>query len=590
MALSWKPYVNNPQWNPQEREYREALREMATALDPAVNIPINVRAAPFNATGTGLTDDTDAFLAAIDALWSWDVSGTLGRVLYIPAGKYLISDPLVFKGSQGLRIVGEGRWASQLLWRGTAGQTFVRINSSQGLTLEHIGLFAKSSAAPSEMLFFDYSPVVFAASDIEISSVQIAAEDGALNAFDYGIRFSGAYGNNSEVRYFGLSISHYRHAGVSLEGTQQKAHHFYGCNLNGLWAGVTEGVNGGKYGIDMTQGAGGQGGQFQWHGGNCTSHSEADFRLGPPNDPVLIEGVQSEQSYRFIDGGSGTGTGRRALIVRGCRWDVSAISTHASDFIRLSGSGPFDISDNDFFAGSAAPVPYIKVNSANPQVHGSIERNLLRTTNSVGTLAVQYDTSSWQTGGLIVRNNLFSDASDNPKEQIEFLNSNNETPFSYPTGVSLSRSDFPGHEGRPMLSVTFSAFAVAATSAVVKVQDLPRGARVKYMYLYQYEDFVGPSISAVVARVGSTSGGQEFILDCSVHGVNNHWYGADTSECGTNFTGTKYAQGGYVGDFANTTSFYVKLTSTGANLNALTNGYFFLVLHLEGVQRFVYAA
>lgn len=63
---------------------------------------INVKAAPYNATGDGSTDDTTAIQAAItDAM-----AGTYKKVVFFPAGKYKMTSGITLQN--GLTLIGEG--------------------------------------------------------------------------------------------------------------------------------------------------------------------------------------------------------------------------------------------------------------------------------------------------------------------------------------------------------------------------------------------------------------------------------------------------------------------------------------------------
>jgi hypothetical protein len=66
---------------------------------------INVTQPPYNAVGDGVTDDTAAIQAAINAL-----GGSNGSTLYLPAGTYVISGSLNFSNVPGGRfsVVGDG--------------------------------------------------------------------------------------------------------------------------------------------------------------------------------------------------------------------------------------------------------------------------------------------------------------------------------------------------------------------------------------------------------------------------------------------------------------------------------------------------
>jgi len=62
---------------------------------------INVKAAPYNASGNGTTDDTAAIQAALTAL------ETNGGVLYFPVGTYLVSSSLTYTSTAELHIRGD---------------------------------------------------------------------------------------------------------------------------------------------------------------------------------------------------------------------------------------------------------------------------------------------------------------------------------------------------------------------------------------------------------------------------------------------------------------------------------------------------
>ncbi len=78
----------------------------------AVKSPwVDVRA--YGAKGDGVTDDTVAIQAAIDALDS-------SKSLYLPGGTYLISSSLIFLGDIYYYVRGDGTRKTYLKWAGDA--------------------------------------------------------------------------------------------------------------------------------------------------------------------------------------------------------------------------------------------------------------------------------------------------------------------------------------------------------------------------------------------------------------------------------------------------------------------------------------
>lgn len=72
----------------------------------------------FGAVGDGVTDDTAAIQAALDYCDATVQNGA--REVYIPGGKYKITDSLVLK-NEFVSIRGDGAWASEINFNGVAG-------------------------------------------------------------------------------------------------------------------------------------------------------------------------------------------------------------------------------------------------------------------------------------------------------------------------------------------------------------------------------------------------------------------------------------------------------------------------------------
>lgn len=120
---------------------------------------VNVKAAPYNATGDGTTDDTAAIQAAIDAAFGSAASphGTdyyLNKQLYFPPGHYRADDLLLSK-VQGGRILGAGRFVTTIQTL-TAGVPAMRTNGFGYCHVEGIH-FQASGSTPVFDLDYDGS-------------------------------------------------------------------------------------------------------------------------------------------------------------------------------------------------------------------------------------------------------------------------------------------------------------------------------------------------------------------------------------------------------------------------------------------------
>ncbi len=113
---------------------------------------INVKAAPYNAVGNGVTDDTAAIQAALSAL-------TAGGEVYFPAGTYLISSQLTV-ANQYTRLVGSSRYGA-LLYQTNLSSNILNITGGfptvQSLGLAYSGTPVGGAAIYSNTSFGNYS-------------------------------------------------------------------------------------------------------------------------------------------------------------------------------------------------------------------------------------------------------------------------------------------------------------------------------------------------------------------------------------------------------------------------------------------------
>jgi len=126
---------------------------------------VNVRTC--GAVGNGVTDDTQAFITAIAAAST--NTGNTGGILYIPAGRYLITQTLVLNRPRGLIIQGEGSMGycadfwypyctqSVLIWGGAAGGTLMQASGAYSCSVRDLAFAGGSTANRAGILFLAVS-------------------------------------------------------------------------------------------------------------------------------------------------------------------------------------------------------------------------------------------------------------------------------------------------------------------------------------------------------------------------------------------------------------------------------------------------
>jgi hypothetical protein len=173
----------------------------------------------------------------------------------------------------------------------------------------------------------------------------------------YGIHV--ALGKNADVkndlhRFDSVSASGYTQTGFRLDGLNAKGLTFTGCICQGLPLFATNvDIPVDKFGcvgrrcLD-TSAVAGHGPSFYWDGGTALGHRDADFVLGDRTDPVLISGVFSEKSNRFLrarDAEAPTAGEPFPVTVEGIRFATGNLG-FASDgeAIQFFSSGPLTVS------------------------------------------------------------------------------------------------------------------------------------------------------------------------------------------------------------------------------------------------------
>ncbi len=177
--------------------------------------------------------------------------------------------------------------------------------------------------------------------------------DGTNGGLSYGFRWgaddAGQNGNNNDdtTNFDHVIVNNYTIAAWSLEWSQAKAILFNGCTFN------SDGY--GLYGVTTALAPSG-GGSFQWYGGSGANSTEADFYIGPPNDPITISGFNGEDSNRFLETTSES-AGIFAITIEGIRWSANNIDTDGKAII-YGYRGPLTLIGNMFqYLGVSGTVP-----------------------------------------------------------------------------------------------------------------------------------------------------------------------------------------------------------------------------------------
>jgi hypothetical protein len=133
----------------------------------------------FNATGDGVTDDTAAIQAAIDAL------PASGGILHFPTGNFLCESGLSFVDRVSVRVTGDGgptggaAGTSRLTFTQTTGSRCIDARSTTGVTFENLYILQSGAGFTGHVVDFTHSA---AAQDSSLGGVYRTFIDGVATA------------------------------------------------------------------------------------------------------------------------------------------------------------------------------------------------------------------------------------------------------------------------------------------------------------------------------------------------------------------------------------------------------------------------
>lgn len=280
-------------------------------------------------------------------------------------------------------------------------------------------------------------------------------------------------------------------------------------------------------------------GSMQWGDGASALDTQLE-RLSANPGNLMLTGDNANQAVLVINNAAGT--------VRDVRFASGGVNRWMFRCTATAESG----------ANAGSDVQLISRSDA-----GALIRTDLNMTRSTGL---------WAIGGTIqpaTDNASDLGASDTNRWRSLYLGSPAITKGSG-TGVTLNNSG----EVRKMtykVTVTFAALAAAATTADKTIATLPAKTRVLAIYADTTTKYIGGAVATCTIAVGTAAGGAQLLAahDVFTAAVTK---GLADADMGTAMTRAAAIQGGHMPSFTATTIVNVRLTTTGANTNALTQG------------------
>jgi hypothetical protein len=325
---------------------------VGSAVTPVVQIPFSTTPEEFSgpfaswlnvktygAVGDGRHDDTAALQSALNALNGTYVAGQKAPiVLWLPAGKYLISSSLSISSMVGVAMIGQDPATTSIVWGGASGGTMLSLQGSKWIRISRLTWDGKSTAATGHAIVWDGITGFFPTANLE--------SDEIFTGLAYGIRIGRAGETMVErVRFLKNTA-----AGISTEDQNALDVWVRDSYFSGCYTGVTNDA--------PNTPVGNGGGSFQVYNSVFIDSIKADMEMGDPLTYFSERSnfSQGSQSFFLADNGNTVMT-QAQITLQG-----NTIVNPKSSPIVIGNAGPLMLIDNLVLLPVGAAFPVVVAN------------------------------------------------------------------------------------------------------------------------------------------------------------------------------------------------------------------------------------
>jgi hypothetical protein len=321
-------------------------------------------------------------------------AGGFGGIVELPPGQIQISDTINIQQVRGLVIRGKGAIATDMSWVGPRDLPMFRFNRTQGCFLERVSITAKKASPLLEGVRIEHGALDnsnpkhwanLASSLLTVRDVIFRGQGGLGIAIRVHLFRVEDDAKNDHHRFERLQISGCTYAGLVLEGRNAKALHLDQIVMSGTISDVEVC----RYGIltvanmcptsMMADGSPGtigdpavnggepvhnHGASFTAIGGQMAGNTVANIFIGDRNDELVLQGIYSEKSARWLvvpDYGQGS-VGAFPVKLVGCRYSKNDNTPDDLEIIQFYADGPLEIDSCRF--GQRNPGEQLRIRYA----------------------------------------------------------------------------------------------------------------------------------------------------------------------------------------------------------------------------------